>query len=220
MRMHSDENRYEGTSRSTEMSFHGFSVAMALMVLSGAALAQGSTANPQSHYPIETARLTNLIVETVYPLKVAKYQTQEPLAPRTRSMSQATPEDVIVEMVSSMKAKDFNWNSALWDAESLKSMQARDAERGKKPSDWAKGWEREAQRSFVMLNRIEYGKYVLIEYEARNPDGKTAYKITMALQKVNGKWFLTQALSADPVLMHWNAPTGRVQIAPDTVFNK
>ncbi len=126
----------------------------------------------------------------------------------------------MVEMMSSMKAKDFNWNSTLWSPNSLKDMQARDEKRGKKPADWIKSWEREAAFTYTLLNRVEYGKYVLIEYQATNAEGKSAYKDTMALEKINGKWFLTQALAADPVLAHWNEPSGRVQVASDTIFNK
>jgi hypothetical protein len=42
----------------------------------------------------------------------------------------------------------------------------------------------------------------------------------MALENVGGKWYLPQALAADPILMRWNAPGGRIQVAPNTLFNK
>lgn len=210
--MHKKQN---ASSNTTAVLFVLAALASAMTVVAAAAGTDVGTG-----FSVGQPRLSALIVETVHPLTISQYSQPAPIVTVARRGTQGSPEDVLVEMISSMKAKDFAWNSSLWSSESLKQMQARDAARGKQPADWIKTWEKEAGLSYSLLHRIEYGKYVLIEYEAKNPAGKSAYKDTMALEKIGGKWFLTQALAADPVLMHWNAPGGRVQIAPDAVFDK
>ncbi len=190
-------------------------------LLAAPVLAQQPKKEVSPEFGVSQARLTTLVVETVYPMKVMSYEGQRIIVPRKRgTKSGATPEDVLVDMVSSIKAKDFEWNSALWTPASLAGMKQRDAANGKTPADWIKLWENDATRSFELLTRVEYGKYVLIEYSVKESTGKQVYKDTIATEKLNGKWYLTQALAADPLLMHWNAPGGRVQVAPDTVFNK
>lgn len=119
-------------------------------------------------------------------------------------------------MLSSMRAKDWDWNSSLWTKESLEQMKSRDAARNKTPSDWIKTWAQEDSLSYRAMTRIDYGKYVLVEYAAVKSDGHQAYKDTIALERFEGRWALTQALAADPVLMNWNAPSGRVQVSPST----
>lgn len=161
-----------------------------------------------------------LIVEAVYPYSIEGYKPHRlpDLAAVTRS--QQTPELTMIEMFASMRNGDWNWNSSLWSPESLKKMNARDAAAGKTAQDWLKQWRKEADRSYRLLNRIEYGKYVLIEFEAKEPSGKLSYRDTMALEKIDGKWYLTQALAADPILTQWNSENRRVQVAPNTLFDK
>jgi hypothetical protein len=165
-------------------------------------------------------RYKTLAVETVYPYSIESYQSSPPLVLSGVSHTQATPEITMVEMFASMRGGDWTWNSSLWSPESLKEMDTRDRAAGKKPSDWIKLWQQEANRTYHLLNRIEYGKYVLIEYEAKEASGKKAIQDTMALEKIGEKWYLTQALAADPILMHWNNPAGRTQVAPNTLFKK
>jgi hypothetical protein len=161
-----------------------------------------------------------LTVETVYPLKVAKYLEPTRIELRSRPGSTATPEDTLIEMVSSMVAQDFQWNSRLWTPESLKGMAAHDAARGRTPADWVKTWAKYKSLSFYFATRVEYARYVLIEYEAKAPDGSMAFKESMGFEKVGNSWLLTQALAADPVLLHWDNPSGRVQVAPEALFTK
>jgi hypothetical protein len=187
---------------------------------SGLLQAQPQTAPVSPAVRLAPALFRGLIVETVYPLKVSKYVETTRIELRTQSGSTATPEDTLIEMISSMKARDFAWNSKLWTPASRQDMAAHDAAQGRTPGDWTRAWPKYPTLSFWFVTRIEYGKYVLIQYEAKQADGTTALKDTMAFEKVGNSWLLTQALAADPVLLHWDEPTGRVQIAPDSLFRR
>ena len=55
---------------------------------------------------------------------------------------------------------------------------------------------------------------MIIEYEIDTGQAKT--KDSIALEKINDSWFLTQALANDPILMHWNNPKSRIQVAPSS----
>lgn len=165
-------------------------------------------------------RFTTLIVETVYPYSIESYKPHPILDLKTVARSQKTPELAMVEMFASMRSADWNWNSSLWSPESLKMMSARDAAAGRTPEYWQKLWRAASDRNYQLLNRIEYGKYVLIEYEAKDSMGKRVFLDTMALKKIDDKWHLTQELAADPILMHWKNSGKRVQVAPNTIFNR
>lgn len=165
-------------------------------------------------------RYTTLVVETAYPFSIESYKPHSPISLLGVSHSQLTPELTIIEMLTSMRAGDWNWNSSLWSPESLKQMNARDKASRRSPSDWITLWQKNANRKYQLFNRIEYGKYVLIEYgEVQEDRSKKAYRDTIALEKIDGKWYLTQELASDPISMHWNNTAGRIQIAPNTLFN-
>jgi hypothetical protein len=65
--------------------------------------------------------------------------------------------------------------------------------------------------SSQLIQRIDYGRFVLIEVQFQRADGKPGLLETYALEQEGGKWRLTQALADDPVMCCWNNPTGRVQ---------
>jgi len=196
----------------------GFVMVAGLMALPAYAQAPAPAAEPPAKVGAATYR--GFVVETVYPLKIASYLAPTAITPRARPGSMATPEDTIIEMASSMKARDFAWNSRLWTPASLRDMTARDAAAGKTPAYWAESWQKYANLTFHFTTRIDYAKYVLIQYEVKEPGGNTVLKDTMALEQVGKTWFLTQALAADPVVTHWSDPRGRVQVAPEALFNK
>jgi hypothetical protein len=65
--------------------------------------------------------------------------------------------------------------------------------------------------SSKFMQRIEYGRFVLIEVQFISADGKSGLLETYALEQEAGQWRLTQALADDPVMCCWKNSTGRVQ---------
>jgi hypothetical protein len=65
--------------------------------------------------------------------------------------------------------------------------------------------------SYQLVQRIDYGRFVLVEVQFTSATGKPGLLETYALEQQGGRWLLTQALADDPVMCCWNNPTGRVQ---------
>lgn len=193
-------------------------VASMLWLTFGATLAQNVTEVP-TKYKTSDSKFLTLIVETVYPYKVETYApgTNIPIVGKALN-KQDLPEDTVSALLSSMKAKDWDWNSQLWTPDSLKEMAMKDKQKGTTPQDWLKVWSKEANYQYVYVSRVLYSKFVLIEYEAQSVNGKKVYRDSIAMEQINGKWYLTQKLAADPILTHWNNPSGRVQAAPNNLF--
>ncbi len=173
---------------------------------------------------LSVPRYKTLSVETVYPYSIQTYTPPWSVS-TTVARAQArydTPEACLEAYFSSMAAFDYSWNNQAWDSKSLAQMALGDRRDGMTPDKWIALWrENFAGRAFELLTKITYGKYVLIEYQ-RLPlaKGEPAAVETMALVLENKEWKLTQALASDPLLSHWKAPTGRVQVAPDALFEK
>jgi hypothetical protein len=190
--------------------------ALYVILLGACTLAHGQGVPPLAG----AKRFTTLIVETVFPYSVQPYASHAPLSLAEVPHTQASPEATLLEMLASMRSGDWGWNSSLWAPDSIKEMNARDLASHTTPADWVKRWRQRPPYAYQLLSRVEYGKYVLIHYEQKAAGAKKGSSDTMALENIGGKWYLTQALAADPILMHWNAPSGRVQVAPNTLFNK
>jgi hypothetical protein len=161
----------------------------------------------------------SLVVETVYPFKLQKYAPVLAIAKvQARATLRATPEQTLSEMVSSIAAGDFEWNSSLWDPKSRASMAERDRQDGHGPEYWLSQWKPHAKAAYRLLHRIEYGKYVLIEYE-RSDAGRQS-KSTIALLAHQGQWYLTQEIASEAILSSWNAPENRVRVVPDGMIRR
>lgn len=158
-----------------------------------------------------------LIVETVHPFSVTSYSP--PLVSKSVTKGGGDSlEGVFFEFVSSMKSADYDWNNSLWDLQSLAEMKKRDAEAGRGQKFWESKWKSQISAIYTLLNKIEYGKYSIIEFEV-DIDGRKS-KDTLVFEKIANRWRATQALSSSPVLAHWNTSRGRVQVAPEVLFAK
>jgi hypothetical protein len=75
-----------------------------------------------------------------------------------------------------------------------------------------------AGREAAVQTRVDFGRYVLLAYVLRDvASGQIVVKDTLAFEQEDGAWKLTQALARSPLLSNWNAPNGRVQVAPDAL---
>lgn len=166
--------------------------------------------------PVE---LRSLVVETVYPFKLQKYTPVVPVIKvPARSAMRTTPEQVLAEMVSSIAVGDFEWNSSLWDPKSRAAMEESDRRDGHGPAYWLAQWKPHANAAYRLLHRIQYGKYVLIEYEFGQA-GRLS-KSTIALTNLQGQWYLTQDIAGEAILSSWNSPDGRVRTVPDGLIRR
>jgi hypothetical protein len=69
-----------------------------------------------------------------------------------------------------------------------------------------------------LLNRIEYEKYVIVEYRALLAStGQVTETDTLILEREDDKWLLTQSLMNNPITFAWKSPERRIQVGPNTV---
>ncbi len=163
-----------------------------------------------------------LTVEMVYTYSVTPYAPALRVVPVEPALaSYATPEDALIANLSSLAAANFAWNNQTWTVPSVQEMEKRDKEQGETAAKWEARWKTlYVGKRFELLNRIDYSKYVLIEYRVTAQAGGAPIVDTASLVKEGGLWKLTQELAADPILVHWNSPQRRVQVAPASLFSK
>ena len=83
-------------------------------------------------------------------------------------------------------------------------------------------WKKYAQSTATLTRRIDYGRYVLIEYQIKlsSPEVNNLIIDTVILEKRFGVWKQTQSLANDPMLVHWDSLQRRIQIAPEAFYKK
>ena len=139
----------------------------------------------------------NVIEEIIHPAKVSAYEPKLILGQTKKELADSpTPETVVLNWLSAMQNDGYSKTLEFWDIESQQKISAQNIAAKKIPSNWEAEWRTlYAQNKIIsLLNRIEYGSYVLIEYSiSKNNQLETSE--TVALQQVGGKWLLTLALS-------------------------
>ena len=164
-----------------------------------------------------------LIVENVYSYELNKYTPSKQLNLITdrKSASYADPAAALVAHFSAMKAADFDWFLNSWSANSRVEMMVRDKKLNRSSSYWIDLWSNwGVGDSFELLNWIQYGRYVLIQYQLKSVNGNKKLIVdTVALIKDGQEWKLTQDLANDPILVNWNNQRGRIQVAPNSMIS-
>lgn len=190
----------------------GISIFVAItFTISGANSAFAQT----SSYKKENKKFRALVVETVYQYSVEDYANPTLISLVAQPQAKSQPENVIVDMLSSMVKKNFDWNFALWSPESRIEMARRDRLDGDTKEKWLERWRAYEGLTFHLTRRAEYSKYVLIEFKAYR-QLELVITDTMALERVSGEWYLTQALAKDSILRHWSGQQSRVQQLPES----
>lgn len=187
------------------------------------ALLTVATAVAAQEPALSTPDIRNLIVERIYPYTVQKYTPPFALPEAAPSRGAAsTPEEALACYFSSMKEGDFGWNNSCWTAESVSLMRQLDARNRRTPAQWVAEWRSfYPARDIVLLHRIEFARFVLIEYQTRRRDGAgSVTSDTLALTKAGDGWKLTQELADDPIMTHWRSDKPRVQLPPASLFSK
>lgn len=129
-----------------------------------------------------------------------------------------TPFDAIASHVSAMKNLDIKWFKETWDLPSIQFNQKKLAELKTNESDYIKLWVKyKFSNNFVILNQINYGNYVLIEYKLLSEDSNIKpLQDTVALIQVENEWKLTQSLYKNPLFNNWKTIKPRIQRIADS----
>lgn len=163
-----------------------------------------------------------LIVETVHPYSLTTLQPAQPVAlvKSRAAASFSAPEHTLAAHFSAMVTHDFDWFLSTWSAEAQPLVTRREKASGKTREATFASWDRMLKgREIKLLSWIVYGKYVLIDYGIFvNGQAEPVFSDTVALKPEGGGWKLTQELAADPILLGWKAPNGRLQVAPESLM--
>ena len=161
-----------------------------------------------------------LVVETVYPFVVTKILPVKvvPLASPSEATSTATPEDLFSRHFGAIRSGDYGTFIATWEASATAMMAEKDRKAGRGASYWLERWRATRLGGEVkLLNLVEYGKYSIYQYRIE-VNGKP-FTDSLAIVRTIDGWRFTQELASNPILTYWDAPGGRIQVAPPTLVD-
>lgn len=167
-----------------------------------------------SNYKLGKPETRSLVVENYYMFTVQTYEERPKITPivSESKASYSTPEDTLVAHHSAMVARDYEWFIKTWAPQARDELNTRNMVEKRDRSYWISVWERVITgRDLRLLNRINYGAYVLVQYELSAKEGVPAFRDTLAFKKEGDRWLLSQDLAADPVLSAWNVPGSRIK---------
>lgn len=166
-------------------------------------------------------KFKTLSVETVLAYSIKEYASAYKLPDvLTQAASDfSTPESALATFFGSLRSANYIWNDSCWTRESKDFNRRKNNEAGLTALDWERRWKSQyGDKRIVLINRIEYEKYIIIEFKAMHSSTPTiSEQDTLILEKEDGKWLLTQALNSNPITFAWKAPNGRIQVGPNTV---
>lgn len=154
-----------------------------------------------------TERFRTLTVETVYPFKQTDFDPPVALAAHKQS-ADSDPMTTLQRHFAAMRSGDVDAFLSTWTRSARSQLAAQ---------RWSKVL---TGREAAVETRVDFGRYVLLAYVLRDSaSGQIVVKDTLAFEQEDGAWKLTQALARSPLLSSWNAPNGRVQVAPDALVD-
>lgn len=171
---------------------------------------------------LANTRQINVIEEIIHPAKVSAYEPKLILGQVKKEVTDAaSPEAVVLNWLSAMQSGSYAKTLAFWDVESQQKISAQNTATKKTPSNWESEWRTlySQNKTINLLNRIEYGSYVLIDYSI-SKDNQLESSETVALQQVGGKWVLTLALSESVIMQGWKTPDKRIRRLPKFAYQK
>jgi hypothetical protein len=173
-------------------------------------------------YPTSHPMLKSLIVEQVLVYKISTYTPPVilDLSLTSKLVSFESPEEAVKAHFSAMVQKNFPAFMETWTKESQVLISKRNLDLNRSEVFLINAWGKAlAGQTIELTSKVEYDKYIIIGYRMI-PDHKEdkIFEDSVALVKQNNQWKLTQELAADPILMYWHNPIGRVQIVPDVPF--
>jgi hypothetical protein len=188
-----------------------------MIILLAALLALPIAAEAQSlraPYPTTPPVVGKVIVESTYYFARRDYQPPVQLPNVGTTASFDTPEATAIASISAMRRRDFEAFRSMWDEASRQTMEAKDRETGQTRDTWIKAWDRIFANNGrpELVSRIDSGDYVIVAYRIVSADPTAKPFELQAIMKLQGKrWFLTQEMTADPVLRGWRKPDNRLQ---------
>jgi hypothetical protein len=140
-----------------------------------------------------------------YVVKVGNYSPPSTVTPIVKSQAKYdTPEDAIVNFITAIKLKDFDFFFSNWTESSKVLNTQRNVSMNRTREYWIKRWSLAEGKPFEVNCRADYtynGKHIVfIGYSIKGimADGKDL-NADMAFEKEKGRWLGSQSTQADPV---------------------
>jgi hypothetical protein len=189
-------------------------------IISGAQQPTGPLVHPAPPpaFPVGPPTNGSVIVENEYRYTIRQYTPPVDVVMVSRAAAKYdNPEAAAIAGISAMVAQDVEWFRATWDAPSAALLEKRDREQGQDAGFWTKAWQRAFTGKKVQLvTRMETGQYVIVGYRVIDPKeqsgGKSPgadFELVTVLKRDGEKWFATQELTQDPVLVYRKTPDAR-----------
>lgn len=178
----------------------------------GAAAPAGADQFKSETYRALTAEIVLPYLEKVYAKPIELRLSNDPA-----SGALDTPEATLQTFFSALAAGDVAGSDRCWTDASRRFNKAKDAEEKRPANYWPQRWvETYGGKRIELLKRIEYAKYVIIEYSVSHPSvSQPIEQDTLALVQQGERWLLTQELGRNPIMFVTKAPpNGRIQLGP------
>lgn len=163
-------------------------------------------------YPTGKAEAGKFTVEYVYNFVSKPYTPEvlfEPVSKKNASYS--SPEESFIAQFSAMANEDYKWWISGWNEQSQKEIEARNKQMKRNADSWTKVWKGAMKgQTIKLIQKIETGPYVLINYKMFDHDGKETLNSLFVCKNEAGKWLATEELSTDLMFHHFLKGEARI----------
>ena len=175
---------------------------------------------PAPVFKVGDAEKKHFIVQYTTDYTRVPYKPEVAIQPVPKSAdTYKTPEETFITQFSAMMSGDYDRWIAGWTEESKTLMAKYDEERKRTSADRIAMWKGAlTDRQVVLVERIETGPYVLLEYSLRNAPtagqnkGQEILHTMIPLKRVGNQWLQTQDLAEDLMFQHYTEePEGYVR---------
>lgn len=168
--------------------------------------------------PTGVQQTHNVIEEIIHPIIIKKYSPEYEIT--KEGLRAGSSEFIVIKYLNSMIAGNYDLAISTWDSISQKKIAEEEQKQGlnleKRLSTWRKLFN---GNKVILMNRIEYDPYVLVEYRIMSQDGKIVAEEAVATKMIGAEHFLTLELAESAVIQGWKQPSKRIQRLSKQLYN-
>ncbi len=161
--------------------------------------------------------IKKVVISNSYYFTIRYYRPPLKVTPITSATaSYLTPQLAAVAFISAMSSGDFTWWRSIWTKDSNALMDKVDKEQSQPPDFWVGKWRQIfSGRDTYLDAQIQTGEFFIMVYRTVTPGTDLSKpsndELAVPFKKDGNRWYATQELSEDPVLLYWNMPDIKIE---------
>ena len=170
---------------------------------------------PKPQYPSTDRVQREFVVEYVYEYAVSQYSPEVtlPVVPAIQA-KQDTPENALIAFYSAMRTADYDAWLKCWDDADRQQLLQAAKDRKQDAAYWKKLWSDvlTKAKTTTLVDRVETEHYVILDARL---SGAGFDRLPTALKYVDGKWYVTNELTTNPMFYRFNpSRAGMLNLVP------